>query len=252
MADKFGIGSGPHELKIGNSFANRGKNGAGHPGNFHTIRYDFKPASLDPSKSGVLAVTENSLNVKVPHSNGSTETNYSGHCTDSSQKECVLIIDQTTGEITLEKLSSHMRLKKTRQERPEKSVQIDKMINSGLTAPPPSNISTNSNSSRPQTPVSAFKRDSPVATPKPLSRSASPHIPNQQTTSLASAAKVSLSESSSDSSSSGSDSDSDLEDGPPFQKAPVEPSMPSFLDSAVPSPPPLRPAEKKQSDDDSD
>ena len=42
-----------------------------------------------------------------------------------------------------------------------------------------------------------------VATPKPLSRSASPHIPNQQTTSLASAAKVSLSESSSDSSSSG-------------------------------------------------
>ena len=89
---------------------------------------------------------------------------FSGHCTDSSQKECVLIIDQTTGEITLEKLSSHMRLKKTRQERPEKSVQIEKMINSGSTAP--SNISTNSNppghnSSRPQTPVSAFKRDSP-------------------------------------------------------------------------------------------
>ena len=89
---------------------------------------------------------------------------FSGHCTDSSQKECVLIIDQTTGEITLEKLSSHMRLKKTRQERPEKSVQIEKMINSGAVAP--SNISTNSNppvhnSSRPQTPVSAFKRDSP-------------------------------------------------------------------------------------------
>ena len=31
-----------------------------------------------------------------------------------------------------------------------------------------------------------------------------------------------------------SDSDSDLEDGPPFQKAPVEPSMPSFLDSEQP------------------
>ena len=57
-----------------------------------------------------------------------------------------------------------MRLKKTRQERPEKSVQIEKMINSGSTAP--SNISTNSNppghnSSRPQIPVSVFKRDSP-------------------------------------------------------------------------------------------
>ena len=90
---------------------------------------------------------------------------FSGHCTDSSQKECVLIIDQTTGEITLEKLSSHMRLKKTRQERPEKSVQIEKMINSGSTATmaPSTNIisTNNSNSSRPQTPVSAFKRDSP-------------------------------------------------------------------------------------------
>ena len=90
---------------------------------------------------------------------------FSGHSQDSSQKECVLIIDQTTGEITLEKLSSHMRLKKTRQERPEKSVQIEKMINSGSTATmaPSSNIisTNNSNSSRPQTPVSAFKRDSP-------------------------------------------------------------------------------------------
>ena len=90
---------------------------------------------------------------------------FSGHSQDSSQKECVLIIDQTTGEITLEKLSSHMRLKKTRQERPEKSVQIEKMINSGSTATmaPSTNIisTNNSNSSRPQTPVSAFKRDSP-------------------------------------------------------------------------------------------
>ena len=72
MAEKFGVGSGPHELKIGSSFAANGKNGK-----FHTIRYDFKPASLDPTKSGVLDIGEsNSLNVKLPHSNGTTETNY--------------------------------------------------------------------------------------------------------------------------------------------------------------------------------
>lgn len=32
------------------------------------------------------------------------------------QKECVLIIDRTTGEITLEKLSCNIQVKKTRSE----------------------------------------------------------------------------------------------------------------------------------------
>lgn len=238
MAEKFGIGGGPHELKIGSSFAANGKNGK-----FHTIRYDFKPASLDPSLQGVLDVGEsNSINVKLPHTNGTTETNYSGHMRDSSQKECVLIIDRNTGEITLEKLSGHMQLKKTRQERPEKSAQIEKYISAGSVQQPfqsSANTSSSSNhhqtssSSRPQTPIAALKRDSPAGTPKPISRSASPHIPNQQQNKTSMPlASVSLSESSSSSSSSGSDSDSDLEDVP-FQskKASVEPSMPSFLDS---------------------
>ena len=88
---------------------------------------------------------------------------YSGHIKNSTQKECVLIIDRTTGEITLEKLSGHMLLKKTRQERPEKSAQIEKFISSGSN--PPSNPSNPaSTSSRPQTPAAAFKRDSPGIT----------------------------------------------------------------------------------------
>ena len=75
----------------------------------------------------------------------------------------MLIIDRTTGEITLEKLSGHMLLKKTRQERPEKSAQIEKFISSGSN--PSSNPSNPaSTSSRPQTPAAAFKRDSPGIT----------------------------------------------------------------------------------------
>ena len=70
MAEKFGIGSGPHELKIGNSFIK-------NKGQFHTIKYDFKPASLDPTAVGSVEIGDsNSLSVKVPHSNGSTETQY--------------------------------------------------------------------------------------------------------------------------------------------------------------------------------
>ena len=46
----------------GPSFANRKSDGK-----YHTIRYDFKPASLDPSKKGVLEMENsgesNSLNL---------------------------------------------------------------------------------------------------------------------------------------------------------------------------------------------
>lgn len=76
MAEKFGIGPGPHELKLGSSFTSSeklGKNG----GKFHTIRYDFKPASVDTTKKGKVEIGEsNSLSVTVPHSNGSAETHY--------------------------------------------------------------------------------------------------------------------------------------------------------------------------------
>ena len=87
---------------------------------------------------------------------------------DSSQKECVLIIDRNTGEITLEKLSKSMQLKKTRQERPEKSAQIEKFISAGSSNQQPTSSSkynfqsSSSSNSRPQTPISALtKKDSP-------------------------------------------------------------------------------------------
>ena len=45
--------------------------------------------------------------------------NYSGHVKDSNKKDCVLIIDHETGEVTIERLASQVLLKKTRAERPE-------------------------------------------------------------------------------------------------------------------------------------
>ena len=102
---------------------------------------------------------------------------FRGNVKPSNEKECVLIIDRHTGEITLEKLSSHMLLKKTRQENrksEKQSAQIDKFtlnnssistnhpsassLSNPVTQPP---FSATNSSSRPQTPVSNFKRESP-------------------------------------------------------------------------------------------
>jgi len=50
MAKNFGIGPGPHELKIGSSFT------GGRGPKYQTIRYDFKPASVDPTKKSQVEI----------------------------------------------------------------------------------------------------------------------------------------------------------------------------------------------------
>ena len=108
----------------------------------------------------------------LPYSTNYFLTFSSGFLKDTSHKECVLIIDRVTGEITLEKLSGQMLLKKTRQERrsdksetmPDSRLPMSTSSSSSSTssAPPaPQPSASSSSSSRPQTPVSSFKRDSP-------------------------------------------------------------------------------------------
>ncbi|KAL1464689.1 hypothetical protein WDU94_004313 [Cyamophila willieti] len=107
MADKLGLNPDIRELKLGSSFTNASKGSS-----FHTLRYDFKPASMDPNEVAKLDVgASNQVTVTVPH--GSRETVFKGSH-KPYQKECVLIIDNVTGEITLEKLSNNVQLKKTR------------------------------------------------------------------------------------------------------------------------------------------
>ena len=97
MAEKLGVGTDVRELKIGQSFFNQrktdirsrsgnsSKNGArvsqrnddkGKESSYHTIRYDFKPASSNTSSAGHLEVDEhNGVAVKIPHEGGG-ETNF--------------------------------------------------------------------------------------------------------------------------------------------------------------------------------
>ena len=131
MADKLGLGPEIKELRLGNSFTNKGSA-------FHTFRCrfyilysvsdvywththlllpdDFKPASVDTSKMATVDILQNNeVNVTVPHCDGAGTSFFRGPKKPYA-KECVLIIDHSTGEITLERLSHNIQLKKTRYE----------------------------------------------------------------------------------------------------------------------------------------
>lgn len=77
---------------------------------------DFKPASVDVSKVARVDVgANNMMTVTVPHLDGAgiPHTVFKGS-QRPYHKECVLIIDRVTGEITLEKLTANIQVKKTR------------------------------------------------------------------------------------------------------------------------------------------
>ncbi|KAM5154181.1 ELL-associated factor 2 [Callospermophilus lateralis] len=99
-------------LKLGESFEK-------HPRcAFHTIRYDFKPASIDTSCEGDLEVGKGEqVTITLPNIEGSTTpvTVFKGS-KKPYLKECILIINHDTGECRLEKLSSNITVKKTRVE----------------------------------------------------------------------------------------------------------------------------------------
>lgn len=77
---------------------------------------DFKPASVDKGKEGCIEVGDgNEVTVTLPHVAGSKTscTVYKGS-KKPVQKECVLIYDHNTGELTLERITSQLQVKKTR------------------------------------------------------------------------------------------------------------------------------------------
>ncbi|EDM11265.1 ELL associated factor 2, isoform CRA_b [Rattus norvegicus] len=99
-------------LKLGESFEKQPRCA------FHTVRYDFKPASVDASCEGNLEVGKGEqVTITLPNIEGSTPpvTVFKGS-KRPYLKECILIINHDTGECRLEKLSSNITVKKTRGE----------------------------------------------------------------------------------------------------------------------------------------
>ncbi|XP_078233367.1 ELL-associated factor 2 isoform X4 [Pogona vitticeps] len=136
-------------LLLGNSFERKPRCA------FHTVRYDFKPASIDTSCEGELEVGKGEqVTITLPNIEGSTPpvTVFKGS-KKPYQKECILIINHGTGECTLEKLSSNITVKKTRgegsskiQSRLEQQQQLmrntNKISNSARCSPPKEKISS--------------------------------------------------------------------------------------------------------------
>ncbi|XP_068102310.1 ELL-associated factor 2 [Hyperolius riggenbachi] len=99
-------------LKLGETFGKQPRIG------FHTIRYDFKPASIDTSCEGDLEVGKGEqVTITLPNLEGSLTpvTVFKGP-KRPYLRECILIVNHDTGECRLEKLNSNISVKKTRAE----------------------------------------------------------------------------------------------------------------------------------------
>jgi len=122
-------------LKFGSSFQSNSSLQSGSE-KYHTVRYDFKPPPMSKDVPGEVMIQsdrEVTITLPVQQAPGAPGTLasmseegevvstrediiYKGN-KKPAQKECVLIIDHETGEVTLEKIESVMMVKKTRKEK---------------------------------------------------------------------------------------------------------------------------------------
>ncbi|XP_034478514.1 ell-associated factor Eaf isoform X2 [Drosophila innubila] len=129
LSERLNIGDEVRELKLGATFNPKNTSTA-----FHTIKYDFKPASVDTSRMATVDVgSNNQVTVTVPNleSSGVPHTVYKGNHKKYT-KECLIIFDKETGAITLEKLNHNIQVKKTRSEMTNKPSLMP-----ATNAPPP-------------------------------------------------------------------------------------------------------------------
>ncbi|CAL8075773.1 unnamed protein product [Calicophoron daubneyi] len=109
--------NGTFDVKLGKSFLDP------NSATYMTMRCDFMPASVDRSQPGSIRVDNGKeVVVNLPNvaSVGAGSTIFRGSARPV-QKECILIYNKRTGELTLERIAHAVQLKKTREE--QKHVQ---------------------------------------------------------------------------------------------------------------------------------
>jgi len=108
------IPSGVHTIKLGTSF----QPNADEKTEFHTVRYDFKPASIEDVRESFIEFGEkNNVKVYAPkldESHSITDATLFAGNSKAVNKDCVLIYDDETGGFVLELVSSNINLKKSR------------------------------------------------------------------------------------------------------------------------------------------
>ncbi|CAI2322720.1 unnamed protein product [Caenorhabditis sp. 36 PRJEB53466] len=115
MAESSDIPTGTYTLTLGSSFdPQKGKRSDQVPGQFHTLRYDFKPSSVSNEAETYIAYgSTGDVHVSVPNE-GDNMTVYKGSKKEAKPKECLLFFDKTTNSVRLEKITSNINVKKTR------------------------------------------------------------------------------------------------------------------------------------------
>lgn len=219
-----------HVLKLGETFEKHPKSG------YHTVRYDFKPASIDTTCEGELEVGKGEqVTITLPNLEGSSTpvTVFKGS-KRPYMKECILIVNHDTGEYRLEKLNSNIAVKKTRAEGSSKihsrleqqTSRLSQQMKSNNSSSSSSKTSVNSKSSPPK------EKTSPASPMDDIERElmAEARVMDQLSSGDSSSDSNSSSSSSSDDSSSSSDSEDEQTSAPP--PAPTNHSMPILTTSA--------------------
>ncbi|XP_033468671.1 ELL-associated factor 2 [Epinephelus lanceolatus] len=219
-----------HVLKLGETFEKHPKSG------YHTVRYDFKPASIDTTCEGELEVGKGEqVTITLPNLEGSSTpvTVFKGS-KRPYMKECILIVNHDTGEYRLEKLNSNIAVKKTRAEGSSKihsrleqqTSRLSQQMKTNNSSSSSSKTSISSKSSPPK------EKTSPASPMDDIERElmAEARVMDQLSSGDSSSDSNSSSSSSSDDSSSSSDSEDEQTSAPP--PAPTNHSMPILTTSA--------------------
>ncbi|CAL8320306.1 unnamed protein product [Merluccius merluccius] len=218
-----------HVLKLGETFEKHPKSA------YHTVRYDFKPASIDTTCEGELEVGKGEqVTITLPNLEGSTApvTVFKGS-KRPYMKECILIVNHDTGEYRLEKLNSNIAVKKTRAEGSSKvqsrleqqTSRLSQQMKSGGSG---SKVQASSKSSPPK------EKMFPASPMDDIERELMAEVRRMSSGDSSSDSHSSSSSSSEDSSSS-SDEEGDRRRSPPSAQAPV----PALAPAPVPQPPAL-------------
>ncbi|XP_037542171.1 ELL-associated factor 2 [Nematolebias whitei] len=207
-----------HVLKLGETFEKHPKSA------YHTVRYDFKPASIDTTCEGELEVGKGEqVTITLPNLEGSSApvTVFKGS-KRPYMKECILIVNHDTGEYRLEKLNSNIAVKKTRAEGSSKIQSRLEQQTSRLSQQMKSSSSSSTNKTSSSSKSSPKEKTSPPSPMDDIERElmAEARVMDQLSSSNSSSGSNSSSSSSDDSSSS-SDSEDERSSAPANQSMPV-------------------------------
>uniref|UniRef100_A0A0K0E1S0 Ell-associated factor Eaf n=1 Tax=Strongyloides stercoralis TaxID=6248 RepID=A0A0K0E1S0_STRER len=104
-----GLPIGVYQINIGESLLSKDNKKT-----FHSIKYDFRPASISAGGAETfLQLSQNSyVNVAIENESNNSLILYKGSDNKiSNNKECMMLLDPNTNKLTIEKLSSQIRVK---------------------------------------------------------------------------------------------------------------------------------------------